>query len=181
MLKDFLARSPFVFLAVLGLITIPSTFMTLDENLATAVSAWKDVTRPIWEYLFGWTGWELPWYFKDYLTTSTAVAGMFLRSSGAVSGGRGARFPSPLYLVSIIVVVLSSILFWPFMVWDQIRPLPKVEEDNSISKAVNRVHVEERLVFWETGVFLVIFVSLNYFLIGVLDRPSVPPEIGIWV
>ncbi len=80
-LIEFMSRTPFAILGAIGLFSIVGQFMALEENIYLTLKAWRDVTRPVWGFAFGWFfelfGWSFSSFLKDYLSlgvlTSLAI------------------------------------------------------------------------------------------------------------
>lgn len=102
-LGEFLGRAPFVFLGVISLFSIASTFLELQEGIAESLDAWKAVTRPFWDFLLsralGYFDLSLPWWTKDYLTLCVIISGMLIR----------ARYPSRLVAIILFAPILMII------------------------------------------------------------------------
>ena len=206
-LADFLGRTPFVLLGVLGLFSIVGTFMTLEENIAETLRAWRTVTRPIWEFLFSWPfDLSLPWFLKDYLTLGVIVLGMQMRSTHAAEkkfrrqvkipwepedpfegDTRGQKFMKKFFAILFLVpMLLFALAIWPLFTYLSrpknllsLRPRSQGMLEHQMAVFSQRRYMN--LVFWETGVFFLILIALNYTLILFLGWQSVPPQVEIWV
>lgn len=79
-LKDFMGRTPFAILGAIGLLSMASQFINLADDIENWLKVWKAVTRPVWEWIAGLIGYELPNWLKDYLTVGVIHAGMYVRT-----------------------------------------------------------------------------------------------------
>ena len=186
-----MARAPFVILGAIGLFSIVGTFVTLEDNIAMSLEAWRTVTRPIWDFILGWIfdyfKVELPFYLYDYLTMGLISTAMYFRYSIANIRAHYAENPTERSMntreilagtsPAFFLALLSIILIWPFIWYLGLRGFSVVANDEkqarSLSKSIG--------VFWETAVFSLILIAINYTLVSYFALPSEPPEIEIWV
>lgn len=200
-LAEFLGRAPFVLLGLFGILSIVGTFMTLEENLALTLEAWRTVTRPIWDFLLGWffqvLGWDMPWLLKDYLSLGIVFAGMQIR---ALSAGRkrakrelqvqSVKAPKKslnriqkLYRAAVLIGILFpptliALFAWPIFIFLFYRLMLTAESDRNHGNIDNQRAFSTqsrymKMVFWETGVYLLFIVAVNFLLVSVLQVPRV--------
>ncbi len=74
----------FALLGAIGLFSLTSGFLTIDDGIRDWLNAWKSITRPVWDfllgYLFAWIGWTVPNWLKDYLTLGVIFGSMRFRA-----------------------------------------------------------------------------------------------------
>ena len=122
-MRAFLGNTPFAIIGALGVFSFVSGLMDLADGVQDWVDAWRVVTRPIWEFLFGWAfewlDWQFPWWLKDYLTLGLIHFGMYARGSGyireIIQKYKNQKFIILLY--EEVILSLISIIFWPMFVW----------------------------------------------------------------
>ncbi|MEM9141324.1 MAG: hypothetical protein AAGB15_15955 [Pseudomonadota bacterium] len=150
---QFLSRTPFTLLGAIGLFSLVSDFVALQKDIDRWIDAWKSVTRPIWDFLLGWLfdwiGWAMPWWLKDYLTVGLIVGGMAVR---LLIVSKTWNFEA-----STFVGLILSVFLWPFTLYHAVVDLHFDE--------VNDAETQNRWVFWETGIYLLILIAVNYALI----------------
>lgn len=203
-ISSFLGRAPFVILGVLGILSIVGTFITLEENIALTLEAWRSVTRPIWQFLIGWLfeliGLVLPWYAKDYFSLGAVTVAMHIRSNNYIRNTEIGK-----WLVEAVRIregeaasKTGSFLDWRlnirnFFLWPvewfkkikfQLKHCPKSQNSPEQDRSVQIMQSAMKNAFgiyWETVIYVIILIGLNFLLVSFLSFPSEPPEIEIWV
>ena len=196
-LSDFLSRAPFVLLGVLGIFSVVGTFLSLEENIALTLEAWRAVTRPIWDFLLGWAfelfSYDVPWWLKDYLTVGLVTCSMVfrrlttsIRDAWRLSIGfevfdksKSREYVSRVLIRNAHRFLLNMLLLWPWIWFKNLyRSKARIEKMDKREIEADR---KQRFIFIETLVYALILISVNYVLIEAFSQPARPPEIEIWV
>ena len=195
-LKGFFGRAPFVMLGAIGLISLASGMVELQKNLSDWIAAYQFFSHGIWSiclgWLWAWTGWELQDWAKDYLTMGLIYLGMFLRARSyfsdtvldtsplepdAVNMGLTEFFylEDGYYFWEHLPVRLALILLiWPYSFYRLVILRQEyLEEQNAFKhdrvarrKVFLEVFPQAVAVFFETLVFALIIIAINYGLIA---------------
>jgi hypothetical protein len=131
-------------LAAIGLISLIGNLIDLPMLVKEWVEAWRTVTRPIWEFVFGWLFQyfhiKMPIWLKDYFTMGVIAAGMEVRSTiydrsfmlktGYHESEINTRTPIPrvfvassrnqttkFYLVALPILAVDDFIRWPIRVF----------------------------------------------------------------
>ena len=144
-------RQPFAILGALAFISLIDNILTLQTTLENIVTAFQAVTRPVWEFLLGWLPWDLPGWVADYLTMGMVVSGMWFRALLVEND-------DDLGVFTFLIAVLSNGLLWPlslpyfaYVTLDRLRSGKKIDPSY--------------IVFWETGLWAIVLIAINYALI----------------
>lgn len=154
-----MSRPVMAVLGAIGLLNITSSFLVLDQNIRDTIDAWQAVTRPVWDYLFGWLfnafGIDFLWWHKDYLTSGLVFSGMYHRAmkDGYPDFYDTKKTPRG----SPLTYILIAFIFWPIAFYLIIH-YTYVESPPIFKK-------KSQVVFWETAIFFLIFIAANYALI----------------
>lgn len=202
-ISEFLGRAPFVLLGVLSIVAIVGNFVALEENIAQTVSAWRAVSRPIWEFLAGWffdlLGWNFAWWVKDYWSMGVVTVAMFFRSEIVyknVAMEAASKFEDDNIQIwvqktydfwhdwpSQIIMGIFAFLAWPLLWYFRMKKSIgySLHYFEKIPKVVKHADKSRNMVFWETVIWALILLSLNYIAIGYLDAPMIPAPVTVMV
>ena len=190
LLKEFMGRTPFAIMGALGIFGFAADVTQIDENMQVLVNAWRDVARPVADFLFGWNyrlfEMEMPSWVKDYLAAGLIVSGMSMRGFRAMfrdATGLGALVMLPSAQVVLIVpFTLLGLLIWPLylVLFSYMGRKVMIDIQHHIERQKldgappNRIAVSERelkgmrdflFAFYETFVYALILLALNYWLL----------------
>lgn len=151
MLK-FLSRSPFALLGGIGLFSLVSDFLTLQEDIQNWIAAWEAVTRPIWEFMLGWLFkyLNIPFsdWIKDYFTMGFITLGGAIRLSLSDE-----VFIEEIRDLGNAWSVPFNFLLWPIAVgW-------------ALWEAALGNGDEAHMLFFEAFVYAAVLVAINYGLV----------------
>ncbi len=186
---NFFQRAPFALLGAVGLVSLASGAMQLEQNIADWLAVWKAITRPIWEFLFGWIfawiGIEMPWWLKDYLSMGAIFSGMILRmrffrwhlvNTGKMETlnirvlsfevseakkGQWARF----YFGDLVLRMVFNFFFWPLEIAFRFMRFRRFYLDKTMSADVRSMILGSYQIYFETFFFALIIIAINYALI----------------
>lgn len=147
-MRDFLSRTPFALLGAVGLLSLVRELLQWQEQFAYWIDAWRAVTRPVWDFLFGWilSYFDLPFpeWVKDYMSFAVISFGMSIRAqkNGVFDyGGRS----------EVLWTLFISFFLWPAMfLWAAIM---------TVIKGVRFS------IYWETLIYALVIIAINYALI----------------
>lgn len=167
-MTQFLSSKPFALLGAFGLFSLISDFMAMQEDLALWVEAWRSVTRPVWDFLAGWifrlVGIEFSWWIKDYLTVGVIHTSMTARATIIIEieyfkkfiSKDFNRFEKYAYPTILFFTLIYSIVAWPLVAyWLRSDIIPS--KKNTGWKFAR--------IYFETLVYLMVFIAVNFFLI----------------
>lgn len=147
----------FSILGAFGILSLASDIMPFERHIASAIELWQDLTRPVIEAAFGWVfemfGLEFPWWLKDYLIMCIVATGMLARTYLKVNGNfRDALdgFREQFWRNVVFIV------FWPYPFYVGLRKI-FIEKHPLDRKGF--------LIYFETIVWAVIVIGVNYILI----------------
>lgn len=173
-LSDFMGQPVFALLGAIGLLSLVSGFLAIDEGIKDWLDAWKSITRPIWDFLLGWAfslvDWTLPNWAKDYLTVGIIVHGMRIRAfrvatqhDAVIAGRFWSRYSERAKEIfrdtqrsrsvpEKLAALTSDVLFWPLAVGNDIaiyQPviLPKFKHLHPIDSTAAKA----RDMNWKSG------------------------------
>lgn len=149
LLKDFTASTPFALLGAFGLLGLADGFLTIPDQVQVMLTAWENVTRPIWDFLLGWIfktlNLSFPNWLKDYLTVGVVHYGMFRRGWGSFNATTKA---SGQLRASVIAYILAAVAFWPlwatvFIIkisssWLDPRRMDRIKSSQNIRDTLSR-------------------------------------------
>ncbi len=174
-----LSRAPFTLLGMIGLVSITGQFMSLEENIAQTLDAWRNVTRPIWEFLFGWAvdwlGLPFEWWAKDYLSLGTIMTAALFRSNKAASKTERHSFSKSAISFAIFA------LLWPFfLICGCILAYIVRRHYDELDDRTRKMYQESMLIIAESYVYAAVLIGFNYAFIF-YGADSRPPILSIWV
>ncbi len=149
----------FSILGAFGILSLASDIIEFEKHIGTVVAYWQTMTRAMMDFLFGWIfrllGIEFPWWAKDYFTMCFVAAGMLARTYIKVNGNLkdawdGFREKTGRNAVFIVVWP------WPFLIGLKKIFIDKTEADR-----------KGFLIYFETVVWAVAVIAVNYLLVWV--------------
>lgn len=148
-------------LGAIGLFGMVDDFITLSEGIQNWVDAWQAITRPVWDFLFGWffnwLNWPFPWCLKDYLSVGVINYGMTARSKRIWKGVNGFTwrfekllFDNPrqflfslVYFLLIFLWNLMHVLLWPFTAGSYFLSFGRSHDDAAKFACRNQIFVNK--------------------------------------
>ncbi|MEL7464843.1 MAG: hypothetical protein AAFN79_12290 [Pseudomonadota bacterium] len=152
--------------------------MTLEENIYQTLEAWRAVTRPIWDFLFGWifdlVGLRLPWWVKDYLTMGLIAGFALFRVIDKPADEKRMSF------LTTAAVILITLLTWPVsfllqLIFSSYLVLP-VRSDDETKRGVELG--KESIIYFRAFVIAIVFIAINYVFV-LSGMPDEAPIIEI--
>lgn len=104
--------------AAIGLISLFKGLVTIQEDFAFILSAYTDITRTVWNFLFGWLeelfNFKAPIYIKDYMVIGFIVFGAAIRS---LTVNKASKTDISVITLIIVVILLSPIFLFLSLLW----------------------------------------------------------------
>lgn len=139
---EFLTRQPFSILGAISVLSIVSNLVTLSDDIVVLLDAWREIVRPVAEFLFGWVaeifGFDLPVLAKDYLVVGLVSFGASIRQSLA-------GFDD---FIEALPMAVAAVFAWPIVSVIMIFRMLDFPEDG--------------YVFLETYVYALILLGLAF-------------------
>lgn len=187
---SFLQRQPFAIVGAFGLVAIIDGFINIPGYIGQWVDAWQTITRPVWEFLFGWIfeyfKITMPWWVKDYLTMGLIAAGMEVRSTiydrqflknGFPNNPLETRTPIyslylsslpnqwlKFYFVALPLLALDDFIRWPIriiQVFLRYTGIYKPDKEHTICNWQEHKKDADS-VYFETVLYALILIALAY-------------------
>lgn len=191
---NFLARQPFALFGALAFLGLLKDIMTVQSDLAMVLDAVRSVTRPIWDFVFGWLQIEVPSFVKDYLTMGVISSGIAFRLAAYQFRQLGDMFTDITYYPFSIPIerfgyqvfpssgnlrkagylvlgTVDSLFLWPLVLADKIRGLSYRKEyefnmdGEYIGPEYAKVQKKGQDMYFETFAWISILLVGNYALI----------------
>ena len=155
-MKDFLGRSPFIFISMLGLLSFTKAIVTWQEDLRVMLDVYTTVSNFIWGFLFtwleNWLSFEMPAFGKDYFLMMIITGGAWYRS-----GGQPKELEPPGLLIELIWILLWPIFIVGVLIFVCQQVFFKEERDIAMQKHV--------MIFVESFIWAFIIIAINYALL----------------
>lgn len=163
---SFLQRQPFAFLNAIGLLSLIEGITHIKTFLSQWLDAWKELTRPIWEFLFGWIFYlialneEVPWWFSDYLTMSIIVFGSLIRAIKFSENITLKDICNDIYKgfcaepLEYFWLIFRYTILWPYTIYEVLFTTLEGMDEEKLVKV--------RLVFLESFIYVAIVMAITY-------------------
>lgn len=131
-------------MSVLGLLSLSDSLVSFHSNIQYIIDSYQSLIHPVYKFIFGWLWFKIPTWTFDYITvgilfTSCQRKVFGLNNLGIfrIVFGRYNRHVHSRnlwrFVLGIILGILWSVIFWPFLFMGSIQQIRRTDSDGIIT------------------------------------------------